>query len=141
MSRPTDHGRKSMQRIAELMADDILNASDEEILSELTDAGGDAERLAADMRQQFETTVLKLNKSRLAAAKAGAAGSRPLPRRGWVSDPATARQILREILSRAGVPANLTLAARNEGELSDADVIGMLADLRELGFLPEDDAT
>ena len=33
----------------------------------------------------------------------------------------------------------LTLAARNENELSDADVLGMLQDLEELGIIRPDD--
>jgi hypothetical protein len=33
----------------------------------------------------------------------------------------------------------LTLAARNENELSDVDVLGMLQDLEELGIVARDD--
>ena len=33
----------------------------------------------------------------------------------------------------------VTIAARNENELSDADVLGMLQDLKELGVVEPDD--
>jgi hypothetical protein len=33
----------------------------------------------------------------------------------------------------------LTLAARNESDLSDADILGMLQDLEELGIVVTDD--
>ena len=35
----------------------------------------------------------------------------------------------------------LTLAARNEDELSDADVLGMLLDLEELGIVAPEDSS
>lgn len=141
MSRPTDNGPKSMPRIADLMSEDIMNASDDEVLSEFIEDGGDPEKLAAELRQLFDATALKLNKGKLAAAKAGAATNRQTFGLRSASNPTEARRRLRLILSRTGVPAELTLAARNESELSDADVLGILDDLKELGFLPEDDAS
>jgi hypothetical protein len=34
----------------------------------------------------------------------------------------------------------MTLAARNEEELSDEDILGIIEDLRELGALPDEDS-
>ena len=42
---------------------------------------------------------------------------------------------MRAVLTMPNVPETLTLAARKESELSDADVAGMIEDLRELGLL------
>ncbi|NTF47034.1 hypothetical protein G6L77_01850 [Agrobacterium rhizogenes] len=52
---------------------------------------------------------------------------------------AAARARLRAVVDTPGLPQKVTLAARKENELSDADILGMLEDLRELGVLPPDD--
>ena len=51
-----------------------------------------------------------------------------------------ARARLRAIVDTPGLPQKVTLAARKENELSDADILGMLEDLQELGILPRDDS-
>ena len=53
-------------------------------------------------------------------------------------DIAEARRTLRVILSSGTAVGKLTIAARNENELSDADILTMIANLRELGLWPED---
>lgn len=73
-------------------------------------------------------------------AKAGVAAVRQADRAGLggeVTDIAAARARLQSLIKRH--PGQLTLAARNEAELSDADVLGMLKDLAELGLIdPEE---
>ena len=52
-------------------------------------------------------------------------------------DPAAARARLQKALLQSPEAAQrLTLAARKGDDLSDADVLGMLEDLEELGILP-----
>jgi hypothetical protein len=50
-----------------------------------------------------------------------------------------ARERLRSVLKTLPEGQQLTLAARKESELSDADVVGLLEDLRELGVAFPDD--
>jgi hypothetical protein len=52
---------------------------------------------------------------------------------------ASARKQLRRALAACSADARVTLAARNESELTDVDALGMLEDLAELGILPPDD--
>ena len=131
-------GRGALDRLAEALADDILNASDEDILAEFLETDGDPERHAADMRALFEKALIAANKKRLAAAKAGAAAV-PRTVRAPVVDIAKARERLRAFLDAPEVGKKLTLAARKESEMSDADIMATLDDLRELGMLPPDD--
>lgn len=131
--------RAALARLADAFVDDILQASDEEILAEFTESHGDPAKNAADMRALFERTVLATNKRRLKAAQAGVAANRVPTNVTPAIDIAEARQKLRRILASGTTVAKLTLAARNEDELSDADVLGTLEDLRELGALPPDD--
>lgn len=134
--------RVALDRLADVFVDDILSASDEDILAEFSEACGDPNQNAAQMRALFEKSVLALNKKRLAAAKVAAAANR---RSSTVSaatpiDMAAARARLRAVVDTPGLPQKVTLAARKENELSDADILGMLEDLRELGVLPPDDS-
>jgi hypothetical protein len=129
----------ALDRLADALVDDILCASDEDILAEFKEDGGDADRHAAEMRVRFERSLIAANKSKLRAARAGVAqaalgteGARPI-------DIAKARATLRRLMTESEVTAKLTMAARKESELSDADVLGVLHDLQTLGVaIPSD---
>lgn len=132
--------RDALDRLADALVEDILSASDEDILAELREVEGDPERHAADMRARFEKSLIAANKKKLVAARAGVAASRrlagtPAP----AIDITAARARLRAALDVPGVAQKLTLAARKESELSDTDILSMLDDLRELGVLPPED--
>lgn len=49
--------RKALDNLADALVEDILNASDEEILEEFREDHGDPERHAAEMRALFERAV------------------------------------------------------------------------------------
>jgi hypothetical protein len=124
----------ALDRLADTLVDDILCASDEDILAEVKEDGGDAVRHAAGLRAHFERSVIVASKSKLEAAKAGvaqnrASGIEPAP----PTDMAKARATLRRLMTQPEATAKLTMAARKESELSDADVVGLLEDLRALG--------
>jgi hypothetical protein len=133
MTKRDKGARRALDRLAATLAEDILGASDDDILREFQETQGDADSHAAEMRELFERTVLRANKTRLAAAKAGAAASRAGSPTAMPVDIAEARRVLRTVLTMPNMPESLTLAARKESELSDADVVGMIDDLRELG--------
>jgi hypothetical protein len=126
--------QKAIQGLRQVMADDIMCASDEEILAQFAEDVGSPEENAARMRALFEKTVLLANKGRLHSARAGAAASKfssaasPIPI-------AEARARLRHVLDAHAHDKSFTLAARKESELSDADVVDMLEAMRELGLL------
>lgn len=133
--------RLGLDRLADALVDDILNTSDEDILAEFKETHGDTAQNAAAMRALFEKTVIGMNKQRLADAKAGVAATR----RGTAAalmqtiDIAEARRQLRRVLNAVANNQPVTIAARKESELSDADVLGMLDDLRELGITAPDE--
>jgi hypothetical protein len=132
-------GRKALGRLADVLIEDVLAASDEEILAEFAETHGDAAKNSAEMRALFEKSVLKANKNRLHAARAGLAASRATAPRAKVVNMANVRERLRQVLESCPPDVRLTLAARNENELSDVDVLGMLQDLEELGIVTPDD--
>lgn len=131
--------RAALGRLADALVEDILNASDEEMLAEARHDHADPDAVVAAMRVQFEKAVLAAGKARLDAARAAVAGLRPA---GAVTrlDPAEARQRLERAMTQDPETARkLTLAARKGEGLSDSDVTGMLEDLAELGLIPGPD--
>ncbi len=131
--------REALGRLVEVLVEDVLDASDEEILAEFTETRGDPAKNSAEMRALFEKSVLKANKDRLRAAKVAVAASRAAAPTSKFVSMANARERLRRVLASCPPDMKLTLAARNENELSDADVLGMLQDLEELGIIRPDD--
>lgn len=141
MTGKDDRAGRPFDRLAGTFAEDIFNVSDEQILAEFRDDGGDPDQNAVEMRALFEKSLLTVNKARMASAKAGAATSRHVPKEQTanVVNIADARMRLRAVLMRADTIPGLTLAARKENELSDDDVLGMLEELAELGLLEDND--
>jgi len=131
--------RAALARLADALVEDVLATPDQELLAEFSDAHGDAAKNAEAMRALFEKSVLKSNKDRLRAAQAGLAASRASAAPSRIVNMQNAKARLRRALASCPSDVQLTLAARNEDELSDADVLGMLQDLEELGFVTPDD--
>jgi hypothetical protein len=131
--------REALDRLTDFLVEDILDTPDEDILAEAGAEGIDPETDAVRLRALFERTVLELNKGRLRAAKAAVEAKKSASqRKSTLFDIHEARRRLQSILEQKGALPALTLAARKESELSDADVLSMVHDLEELGFLPPD---
>ncbi len=138
MSGKNDSDRKALILLADAFIEDILKMSDEEILKEFREEeGGDPARNRRDVLEIVGKAALSANKSRMAAAKTGALASLRTSRRTpeKTIDVASARKRLRSLIERSQSDPTLTMAARNEEELSDEDVFGILEDLEELGSL------
>jgi hypothetical protein len=139
MSDKDEKAREALRRLDEAFVEDILETSDQEILAEFQKHHGNPAQYAVTMRARFEKTVLSANKGRLKAARTALDAAASSARQAAnVIDIAEARRKLRDIVSSGVAAGKLTMAARNENELSDADVFTMIADLRELGLWPED---
>lgn len=131
----------ALDRLAAALVDDVLATSDAEILAEFRADGADPEQLAAEMRALFDRSVMASNKGRLQAARAGVARAKSSERSSIAVDMNKARERLQSVLKTLPEAQRLTLAARKESELSDADVVGLLEDLRELGVRIPDGGT
>ncbi len=130
--------QQELDQLADSLVDDILNASPEEILAEFQEDHGGVEHHLSEMRAVIEKGVAKANKHRLAAAGAGAASSRAPGKRATTPiDISEARHRMSTLTPEQ----KLTLAARNESEQSDDDLLSMIEDLRELGVPPADDGS
>jgi len=142
MSVKKNLDRESLDRLAEALIDDILNASDEEILEEFRENGGDPEQHATEMLALFEKSIMISNKSRLIEAQAVIAAKRAREGRQNSTAPIDieeARRRLRVIQDNPNASELLTIAARKESELSDADIISLVEDLYDLGAASQDE--
>lgn len=128
----------ALRRLADSLAEDILSASDREVLEGATEIYGDPHKLAAEMLKLFEQTANEQGKAKLAAARVAVSAGRHrqvshVRRMGA----AEARQLFQQIIATDPEAARrLTLAARKGEEPSDEDVQSMLEDFEELGVLP-----
>jgi hypothetical protein len=139
MSANPKDTRDALRRLADSMAEDILNASDEDILEGAGEAHGDPDKIAADMRKLFDKTESEAGKAKLTAARAAAAAYRRRPPSPARMDPAEIRRRYCAIVAN-DPDARRTLAARHGEEPSDDDMRSALEDFEELGVVPPDDS-
>jgi hypothetical protein len=141
MTDNKDH--EGLERLRDVLVEDILAASDDSILAETKQDGGDPEAVAASMRALFEKAIATGGKARMAAAKAAVAADRRHSATVIPLNSTAARRLLDRVLAHDPETASkLTMAARKgkSGELSDDEVRGLLEDFQELGALPPLDA-
>lgn len=124
-----------IELLADSLVEDILNASDEDILSEAQGDSIDPKLEADKARALFDQTRIILGKKRLNSAKEELTKKKHNESRKIINlNPNEARKRLHKILAQCPEETtNITLAARDERELSDNDVLEMLEDLETLG--------
>lgn len=131
-----------LEYLIESIENSILSASDEEIVEDFRSNGQDPAQIASSAMALIQGQLNAERKQRLATARQGylrAVGQQSAPR-SLPADPRERRGLLERIMSaELRLPSELTLAFREGKEISDRDVISLLEDLAELGFLdPED---
>jgi hypothetical protein len=120
------------------MLDDILNLSDAEIASEVAEDGLDLKEEGARGREIYRRAAENARKSKLHEAQAAVAMSRNNSNVVEFSSDEITKKYVRALST--GTLSNLpvVLAARNGGEMSEADKEKIARDLIELGIeLPD----
>jgi hypothetical protein len=134
-ANPND-AQEALRRLADSLAEDVLNAPDEEIMSDAQELYGSAEKLAAAMLLLFEETASEQGKARISAARADIDAAQRTNVRSLRLAPNRARSLLdRAMAADPETARKLTIAARKGEGLSDDDVLTMLEDLVELGLV------
>src|SRR5262249_2791995 len=133
MSRTNRGDRTALDRLADALVEDILSASDAELLSEVRrgDVAG-----AAAARAAFNRAAARLGKGALAPAKAGTRGWW-LPRNLRTLDPKAARLRLDEFMAQ--YPEAARRLSVDAEDLSDEQVYGLLERLQRQGALSRGD--
>lgn len=131
---------EGLQLVLDALAESILNASDQEIIEEIKSENRDPDVVAKDVQAVITASVNAYRKQRLVAAQQG---YRQTTRRrlSYESIPENASDrlaLLTSILTgRTDLPKEITMAFREGKGLSEDDVLSVLEDLAELGFLDD----
>ena len=135
MNNNEKNAKKQLLRLANELVEDILAASDEEILAEATKEFDDVQTEAERMQELIQQTIIQSGKRRLRAARETLDQCEPVTECSVLSFPIEKkRQLLNNLSDRNG----LTLAARNGKDQSERDIDSLLEDLLELGEIDEE---
>ena len=132
-------GSDAYARLVHALVEDVLSMGDDQISAEICERGEDPAKVADRARAVFEKVTRDQGKRRLAAARAAVEAEAKAPRKVVRLDAPSARARLERILNGHPAAAKLMLAARKGEGFSDEDVLGLLADLEELGITDEGD--
>lgn len=129
----------TLNRLLDELADDLMNLSDAELLSELAEDGIDVDAEARAAREAIAGGEVRAGKLRLAAARIAVDRDRKarvvrvplhIDRRGEV--------LARFANDDAKLKSRLTMAARKGEGLTEKEVDSILEDLRELGAIDDE---
>lgn len=133
--RTTDP-RTELNKIAKLLAEDLFNTPDDELLQE---AVKDASLKAAGITAMnaYQKAVQAVGAKKLQAARAAMifAANKAIPESSSI-DAQTAHKIIAKLT--AANDSQLTLAARNLNNISDEEAIELVMELVELGVIDKD---
>ncbi len=132
-----------LQFMLDAATDSLLDASDDEIIEDIQESGGDPVELAEEAQVIFNRALQANRFRRLEKARSDLQQIRDSEAwqgsRNLIPDDATARRtLLDRLMSQSDFPNELTMAFREgEGEFSDEEILTALEDLAELGFFDE----
>lgn len=135
MSDRPSKEEEELRRLEEALIEDVLSASDDDILAEAEEDGINPVDNQAEMLRLVEAAELNAGKARMAAARAAASAVREaaLPSGALRAGVPNAGQV--QAANDLGASRELTLAARNGGDQSARDQEGVDEDLAELQAL------
>lgn len=131
--------QEKLWRLADALIEDVLSASDEEILAEL-DEDGDVAALKAELAGDIEAAKALSGKAKLAAARKAVSAERRRRQPRERFSPEQARQRLSQALAGTPASSRLTLAARQGQVVPDEDLEGLIDDAADLGIKLDHDA-
>lgn len=133
MTDNRNNERRSLISLADALFDDLIAVSDEELLQEVLESGGDIEAINNHMQSLCNEAILQTRKDRMKAAQAGREAAKIANTISDVVDLSVARRALQESFQHE----DLSMAARNEtaDELTDEEVLRKYNDLIHLGVI------
>lgn len=140
MTGKSNNYHEKLERLAAALIEDILSATDQEVLDDAREHYGDPRAAADTVRAIFQQAKLKAGKAKLETARRDLDSQRANATRAAMSlDMAKARQLVAKYAANdSDVHGRLTMAARKAEELSDQDIRGIIDDMIELGIISVD---
>lgn len=123
--------------IGKMMAEDILAASDEEILSEAREDGIDPTTKASELRVMALAKIKQAKRERLALDRQGYEKAKQAPQQSKARPPLEEIKRLVQGLIQSGASTGLSLAFRKGQSLSDSDWEGLWDDMVEKGLIDD----
>lgn len=139
MSNNRDEARRQLERLADALARDVDQLTDEELLREAQEDYGDSDKAALATKNIIREAIAAQGKRRLAAARRAYEAQNA---KGVAKVFALSTERKRELVERFASNDNqlrekLTMAARNQENLED-DIDSFLEDLIELGVIDDE---
>ena len=133
--------RKELELLYDALVDDILAASDEEIMAEAAEDYEDVDEIVLRSKALVRDAITKTRKRKLQLARSAVdarRGASSAKVRGMSID--EKREVLRRYIAHApdGLKVVKTLAARKEDELEDQDLEATLEALLRLGAIDDE---
>ncbi len=139
MTEIQNHDQEKLMRLAESLASDLNEMSDDEILAEAKENGEDIDAIASHVSALISNVIHEAGAGRLAAARKAydeRQARHSVDVSGWSLD--KKRMILNQVAKNDNSSQqNLTLAARS-GEDSEADIDSLLQDLMDIGAIDDE---
>ncbi len=131
--------KTQLERIEDMIIEDILETSDDQILTEFAEEVCDVEKEMEHMRDLVKDSVFKHNKVKFEAAKQARLSQKPqLQKEMKVVSLDRKKKIIKSLNANDNLTQKITMAARNENELSEGDLDVYLKHLIELGVIDEE---
>ena len=127
---------KLPKAVADILVDDILESSDEEILSDAHHKYDDVDAEVSKTRELIHSAIMESRKSKMALAEKQLIDNKDRSKSNNILTlpVGTKRKLIEEAKRSVG---SLTLAARNEEKMSETDTDSVLQDLIDLGVIDE----
>jgi hypothetical protein len=126
-----NNSEEAMMLLAEELIDDLLSASDEEVIAEIEGGSRGVDTQVSAIRSEIKMAIDSFRKDRLANARAAVARHKEDKPENRTQSIDVQRQIA-ELLSSGKMRSKMTLAARNDRGSSESDILSAFADLCEL---------
>jgi hypothetical protein len=138
MTKGSRNYDKELKRVEESFVEDVLARSDSEIMAEAAE-DGNASTVLAQARDLVRRALEKSGKAKMMAARAAVNRTARKPAAAIIALPLSRKkEILRRSVEKSSaLPQQITLAARNEDEMSESDLDVILENLQDLGVIDE----
>ena len=139
MNNNREETRRQLERLADALARDVDQLTDEDVLREATEEHGDPNKAALAAKNLIQEAITAHGKRRLATARTAYQAERE---RGGSKVFELSAERKRELIDRFASNDNqlrekLTMAARNQEDM-EADIDSFLEDLVELGVIDDE---
>jgi hypothetical protein len=139
MTNSKNKATSQIERIADMIFRDLLETSDEEILVEAAEDGMDIKKEVERISSIISEASFISGKAKLAAAKKALLERKTAKLRPFHSlSIQKKKEIMHNLESNDNLRKEVTLAARNENELSEVDLEAYLQSLYDLKVIDEE---